>query len=101
MQNHYTARQVCLMQRLRQLWEQHVYWTRFFIISTAAGLADLSPVTDRLLQNPKDFARALTPFFGARTKNGSCAKLARLPEFVAVMAFFPARRSWQCLWRHP
>ena len=67
MQNHYTARQVCLMQRLRQLWEQHVYWTRFFIISTAAGLADLSPVTDRLLQNPKDFARALTPFFGART----------------------------------
>ncbi len=30
MQNHYTARQVCLMQRLRQLWEQHVYWTRFF-----------------------------------------------------------------------
>ena len=64
---HYTARQVCLMQRLRQLWEQHVYWTRFFIISTAAGLADLSPVTDRLLQNPKDFARALTPFFGART----------------------------------
>lgn len=88
MQNHYTARQVCLMQRLRQLWEQHVYWTRFFIISTAAGLADLSPVTDRLLQNPKDFARALTPFFGARTKNGSCAKLAQLPEFVAVMAFF-------------
>lgn len=56
MQNHYTARQVCLMQRLRQLWEQHVCWTRFFIISTAAGLADLSPVTDRLLQNPKDFA---------------------------------------------
>lgn len=66
MQNHYTARQVCLMQRLRQLREQHVYWTRFFIISTAAGLADLSPVTDLLLQNPKDFARALTPFFGAR-----------------------------------
>lgn len=67
MQTRYTARQVCLMQRLRQLWEQHVYRTRFFIISTAAGLADLAPVTERLLQNPKDFARALTPFFGART----------------------------------
>lgn len=67
MQNRYTARQVCLMQQLRQLWEQHVYWTRFFIISTAASLTDPGPVTDRLLQNPKDFARALTPFFGART----------------------------------
>lgn len=65
MQTRYTARQVCLMQRLRQLREQHVYRTRFFIISTAAGLADLAPVTERLLQNPKDFARALTPFFGA------------------------------------
>lgn len=89
MQNHYAARQVCLMQRLRQLWEQHVYWTRFFIISTAAGLADLSPVTDRLLQNPKDFARALTPFFGARTaaqisstvilENGRCADAPSAP----------------------
>lgn len=67
MQNRYTTRQVCLMQRLRQLWEQHVYWTRFFIISTAAGLADLAPVTNRLLQIPKDFAQLLTPFFGART----------------------------------
>lgn len=73
MQTRYTAQQVCLMQRLRQLWEQHVYWTRFFIISTAAGLADLAPVTERLLQNPKDFARALTPsarFLPASTPAG-------------------------------
>lgn len=76
MQNHYTVRQACLMQRLRQLWEQHVYWTRFFIISTAAGLADLSPVTDRLLQNPKDLARALTRF-SARARPDSSATCSR------------------------
>ena len=62
----YTYKQICLMNRIRQLWVQHVYWTRFFIISTSAGLADLEPVTKRLLQNPKDFARLLTPIYGIR-----------------------------------
>ena len=61
----YTQEEVRLMNCFRQLWEQHVYWTRFFIISTAADLGDLKPVTDRLLQNPGDFARALAPFYGA------------------------------------
>ena len=49
----------------RQLWEQHVYWTRFFIISTAADLGDLDAVTQRLLRNPKDFAKVLAEFYGA------------------------------------
>lgn len=69
MRNCYTQRQVCLMKELRTLWEQHVYWTRFFIISTAAGLGDLQPVTDRLLRNPGDFAAALAPFYGAKLSN--------------------------------
>ena len=64
--NGYTKQQMCLMNRIRQLWQQHVYWTRFFIISTAADLGDLEPVTNRLLQNPKDFARLLTPIYGIR-----------------------------------
>ena len=62
-----TYRQLCLLNRIRQLWGQHVYWTSFFIISTAEDLTDLEPVTNRLLQNPKDFAKLLTPFYGART----------------------------------
>lgn len=63
MRNCNTPRQVCLMNQMRKLWSQHVYWTRFFIISTAAELADLDPVTKRLLRNPADFAAALTPFY--------------------------------------
>lgn len=66
MSNICTHQQICLMNRIRQLWGQHVYWTRFFIISTAAELDDLEPVTKRLLQNPKDFAKLLTPIFGMR-----------------------------------
>lgn len=66
MRNGYTQQQLCLMNQIQQLWEQHVYWTRFFIISTAADLDDLQPVTNRLLQNPKDFARLLTPIYGMK-----------------------------------
>lgn len=64
--NQCTPQQICLMNRIRQLWGQHVYWTRFFIISTAADLDDLEPVTKRLLRNPKDFAELLTPIYGTR-----------------------------------
>lgn len=54
------------MNRIRQLWVQHVHWTRFFIIRTAADLKDLEPVTKRLLENPKDFAELLTPIYGVK-----------------------------------
>lgn len=48
----------------RRLWTEHVLWTRMFIISTAFSLPDLSFVTQRLLQNPVDFARELQPLYG-------------------------------------
>ena len=44
MYNGYTPQQLCLMNQLQQLWAQHVYWTRFFIISTAEELGDLLKV---------------------------------------------------------
>ena len=69
MYNGYTPQQLCLMNQLQQLWAQHVYWTRFFIISTAEELGDLAPVTDRILQNPKDFAQLFAPIFGMNIAN--------------------------------
>lgn len=67
MRNGYTQQQICLMNQIRRLWTQHVYWTRFFIISTADDLEDLEAVTNRLLRNPKDFAHLLTPIYGMKT----------------------------------
>lgn len=67
MRNGYTQKQMCFMNQIQQLWAQHVYWTRFFIISTAADLSDLEPVTNRLLRNPKDFAQLLAPVYGMKT----------------------------------
>lgn len=69
MLNRNMREKLCLMKQIQNLWEQHVYWTRFFIISTASELSDLKPVTDRLLRNPKDFAKMLEPFLGMKNAN--------------------------------
>lgn len=53
-----------IINQFRKLWTEHVVWTRFFIISTAADLEDLQFVTARLLRNPADFESALKPFYG-------------------------------------
>lgn len=60
----YKSSQVVLSDKLRTLWEQHVFWTRSFIISTASDLGDLEAVTNRLLRNPKDFAEIFAMFYG-------------------------------------
>jgi hypothetical protein len=49
---------------MRKLWEDHVTWTRLFIVSFAAELPDLGPTTDRLLQNQVDIGDAIRPFYG-------------------------------------
>lgn len=59
--------QLRICNTLRLLWLEHVIWTRFFILSTAFNLPDLEFVTQRLLQNPNDFARELKPFYGEKS----------------------------------
>lgn len=53
-----------LNNRLRTLWEQHVFWTRLFINSAAFNLPDIGFVTQRLLRNPRDFEVLLKPLYG-------------------------------------
>lgn len=59
-----TQKQFQLSNTLRRLWTEHVVWTRFFIVSTVFDLPDLQNVTQRLLQNPHDFAELLSPLYG-------------------------------------
>ncbi|HZD17901.1 MAG TPA: hypothetical protein VE669_07150, partial [Actinomycetota bacterium] len=49
---------------MRELWEDHVTWTRLFIVSFVAELPDLQATTDRLLQNQVDIGDAVKPFYG-------------------------------------
>jgi hypothetical protein len=48
-----------------QLWEEHVLWTRLFIVSDTFNSADLQATTDRLLRNQDDIGNAFKPFFGS------------------------------------
>ena len=52
---------------MRQLWEDHIVWTRQVIVSklTLPGdLPDLGSAVQRLLQNQADIGRAIAPFYG-------------------------------------
>jgi len=69
MQAQYNQAQVSLTEELRKLWEQHVMWTRSFIISTVDNLGDQKVVTNRLLRNPSDFANVLKKYYGSSKAN--------------------------------
>jgi len=48
----------------RKLWEDHITWTRLFIVSFSADLPDLDATTNRLLRNQVDIGNAVRPFYG-------------------------------------
>ncbi|SFG05235.1 acetylglutamate kinase [Sporolactobacillus nakayamae] len=53
-----------LRNKLRTLWEQHVFWTRLTISGIVFNLPDTDVTTNRLLRNPKDFQQLLAPLYG-------------------------------------
>jgi len=61
-----SRRQLDLNNLFRMLWEQHSAWTRMAIMSIVFGLPDAEAATERLLRNPRDFERALRPYYGDR-----------------------------------
>jgi hypothetical protein len=74
-----SARGICkaeqtLSNRMRLLWEQHIYWTRLVILGLVFGLPDTEASTNRLLRNPSDFEAALRPLYG----EDAAAKFAEL-----------------------
>ncbi|MGH2755184.1 MAG: hypothetical protein ACRDLB_12240, partial [Actinomycetota bacterium] len=49
---------------VRGLWEDHITWTRLFIVSAVDGLADVDVTAARLLRNQTEIGDAIKPFFG-------------------------------------
>ena len=53
---------------MRELWEDHIVWTRQFIVSAATlpegQLDDLGPTAERLLRNQDDIGDAIATFYG-------------------------------------
>jgi hypothetical protein len=72
-----------LRAAMRKLWEDHITWTRLFIVSTLADLPDNAATTERLLQNQTDIGNAVKPFYG----DAAGAKLtALLKDHILIAA---------------
>ena len=49
---------------MRNLWLDHIVWTRLYIVSAVGGLPDKDATAQRLLQNQTDIGNAIKPFYG-------------------------------------
>lgn len=63
----YSKSAVDLRMDMRKLWEDHIAYTRGFIISSVAGLDDTGKVAERLLRNQDDIGTAIAPVYGDAT----------------------------------
>lgn len=66
--------EIGLNNRMRLVWEQHIYWSRMLLVSIISRLSDEQAVTNRLLQNPEDIAMVFGAYFSEESTN----MLARL-----------------------
>jgi hypothetical protein len=72
-----------LRQSMRKLWDDHVVWTRLFIVSTLGDLPDSAATTERLLQNQTDIGSAVKPFYG---EAGGAKLTALLKDHILIAA---------------
>lgn len=68
---------------MRKLWEDHITWTRLYIISALENLADKGATTNRLLQNQTDIGNAIKPVYGDAAGN---ALTALLKDHILIAA---------------
>jgi hypothetical protein len=74
---------VALRTDMRQLWEDHITWTRLAIISLTTGSPDTQATVGRLLRNQTDIGNAVKPFYG----NGAGNELTRqLRQHILIAA---------------
>jgi hypothetical protein len=62
-----SASRTAFHDAMRALWEDHIVWTRQFIVSAATeaeNLPDTGATVDRLLANQTDIGNAIKPFYG-------------------------------------
>jgi len=71
---------------MRKLWEDHITWTRLYIVSAATldtDLPDIGVTADRLFRNQADIGAAVGSFYGAEAGD---ALTALLNEHISLAA---------------
>ena len=64
-----SAKSVMLHSAMRKLWEDHITWTRLYIIEASEGLKGANDTAARLLKNQEDIGNAIKPFYGEDAGN--------------------------------
>lgn len=81
-----------LRSDMRKLWEDHITWTRLYIVAATADLPEKDSTARRLLQNQEDIGNAIKPFYG----DAAGAKLTALLKdhiLIAVDIVDAAKKS--------
>jgi len=60
---------------MRKLWEDHLLYTRNYIISALAELPDAEAIAQRLMRNQDDIGNAVKPYYGSDAGNKLAALL--------------------------
>ena len=72
-----TRKEVALREGMRQLWEDHIVWTRLAIISLTTESPDTDETVGRLLANQTHIGNAVKPFYGKAAGNKLTAELRK------------------------
>jgi len=77
---------------MRKLWEDHITWTRLYIVSAAADLPDKDLTAKRLLKNQADIGNSIKPFYGEEAGDQLTA-LLREHILIAAQLIDAAKRG--------
>lgn len=82
-----SQKKVALENGMRKLWEDHITWTRLYIVDAVAGSKELPDTAARLLKNQEDIGNAIKPYYGEDAGNKLTALLkAHIIGAGAVLA---------------
>lgn len=59
------AKQIAFQVAMHRLWEDHITWTRLYLVGAAENLEGTDLVAARLLKNQEDIGAAIKPYYGA------------------------------------
>jgi len=72
--NSNVAKQYAFRAAMRELWEDHVVWTRQVIVAIIAGTPDTDAALARLLRNQADIGDAIKPFLSTATSQARSSR---------------------------